>query len=153
MRSSVADFASGLAALSLAGVFHAQSRDLEGVSRLFPRMLILFLTLGGMLLCVQSLLRQRKGTDARQTREPVAVRRVVVISAGAIAYVLLIPLLGFYPASVAYLLGMAMLLGDAGGSTGRKALTAVAFTLVLCLFVWLGFALLLGVPTPEGILF
>ncbi len=152
MRSSVADIASGLAVLAVAGVFHAQSGDLEGVSLLFPRMLIIFMTVGGILVCVQGLLKRRKGEDAPHD-EPVAVGRVVMISAGAIAYVLCIPLLGFYPASVIYLFSMAMVLGDAGGGTRRKALASAAFTVVLCLFVWIGFAMLLGVPTPEGMLF
>lgn len=153
MRSSVADIASGLAVLAVAGVFQAQSGDLEGVSLLFPRMLIIFMTVGGILVCVQGLLKRRKGEDAPQDDEPVAVGRVVMISAGAIAYVLCIPLLGFYPASVIYLFSMAMVLGDAGGGTRRKALASAAFTVVLCLFVWIGFAMLLGVPTPEGMLF
>ncbi len=47
----------------------------------------------------------------------------------------------------------AMVLSDAGGGTRKKAVASAAFTVVLCLFVWIGFAMLLGVPTPEGMLF
>lgn len=153
MRSSVADITSGLAVLAIAGVFHAQSGDLEGVSLLFPRMLVIFMTLGAVLLCVQGMLKRRKGEDAPQDDEPVAVGRVVMISVGAIVYVLCIPLLGFYLASALYLFGMSMVLGDASRGTRRKALASAAFTVVLCLSVWIGFAMLLGVPTPEGMLF
>ncbi len=153
MRSSVADIASGLAVLVMAGVFHAQSGDLEGVSLLFPRMLIIFMALGGIYLCGLGLLKGRKGAEAPQDDEPVAVNRVVMISAGAIAYVAIIPVLGFYLASALYLFGMSMVLSDAGGTTRKKAVASAAFTVVLCLFVWIGFAMLLGVPTPEGMLF
>lgn len=153
MRSSVADITSGLAVLAIAGVFHAQSGDLEGVSLLFPRMLVIFMTLGAVLLCVQGMLKRRKGEDAPQDDEPVAVGRVVMISVGAIVYVLCIPLLGFYPASAAYLFLMAMILGDTSHGTRRKAVASAVFAVVLCLSVWIGFAKLLGVPTPEGMLF
>ncbi|MEG6504591.1 tripartite tricarboxylate transporter TctB family protein [Nitratidesulfovibrio sp. 1201_IL3209] len=153
MRSSVADIASGLAVLVMAGVFHAQSGDLEGVSLLFPRMLVIFMALGGIYLCGLGMLKGRKGGDAPQDDEPVAVGRVGIISAGAIAYVAIIPLLGFYLASALYLFGMSMVLGDASRGTRRKALASAAFTVVLCLSVWIGFAMLLGVPTPEGMLF
>lgn len=153
MRSSVADITSGLAVLVIAGMFHAQTGDLEGVSLLFPRMLIIFMALGGIYLCGLGLLKGRKGEQAPQDDEPVAVSRVVMISAGAIAYVAIIPVLGFYLASVLYLFGMSMVLSDAGGGTRKKAVASAAFTVVLCLFVWIGFALLLGVPTPEGMLF
>ncbi|WP_243838227.1 hypothetical protein [Nitratidesulfovibrio liaohensis] len=70
MRSSVADIASGLAVLVMAGVFHAQSGDLEGVSLLFPRMLIIFMALGGIYLCGLGLLKGRKGGMRRRTTNP-----------------------------------------------------------------------------------
>jgi len=153
MRSSVADIAAGLAVLSVAGVFQAQTGDLEGVSLLFPRILIIFMSLGGVLLCCQGILKRRREEDVPRDAEPVAVKRVVIISAGAIAYVLCIPVIGFYPASVLYLFGMAMVLGNTNKSTRRHALASALFTVVLCVSVWVGFALLLGVPTPEGMLF
>lgn len=153
MRSSVTDIAAGLAVLATAGAFQAQTGDLEGISLLFPKILIIFMTLGGLILCCQGMLKRRKPGDVQQDAEPVAVGRVVIIATGAIAYVLCIPVIGFYPASVIYLFAMAMVLGDASKGTRKHALAAALFTVVLCVSVWVGFALLLGVPTPEGMLF
>lgn len=153
MRSSVSDFAAGAAVLAFAGMFQVQSGDLEGVSLLFPRMLIIFLTLGGLLLCAQGLLKRRRGTDTTGNAEPVAAGRVTGISVASIGYVLLIPVLGFYSASTLFLFTMAVALSNADGSTCRKALAAAVFTVVLCASVWAGFALLLSVPAPEGLLF
>lgn len=150
MRSRTTDIAAGLASLAIAGVFHAQSGELEGVSLLFPRMLIIFLTLGGVYLVIKGILR---GASAAQEAEPVNVRRVATISVGSVIYVLGIPLLGFYPASALFLFAMAMILGDTTTNTARLAMLSAMFTAILCVAVWLGFALMLNVPTPQSILF
>jgi hypothetical protein len=150
MRSRTTDIAAGFAVLGVAGLFHSQSTDLTGVSLLFPRMLIIFMTLGGIFLVISGALKSK---TAKTDDEPVNVQRVVIISIGSILYVLLIPLLGFYPASILFLFGSAMILGDANPNTTRKAAISAAFAAVICLAVWLGFALMLSVPTPQSVLF
>lgn len=152
MRSRTTDIAAGLAVIAVAGMFQAQTGDLEGVSGLFPRMLIIFMTVGGAYLVVKGLLQGRK-TAPDADAEPVNARRVTIISIGSIGYVLVIPLLGFYPASVLFLFSLAMILGDSHRDTARKALASAVFTAILCVAVWLGFALLLHVPTPQSVLF
>lgn len=150
MRSRTTDIAAGLASLAIAGMFQAQSGELEGVSLLFPRMLIIFLTLGGVYLVIKGIMT---GASAPADAEPVNVRRVVTISVGSVVYVLAIPLLGFYPASALFLFAMAMVLGDSTSDTARLAMLSAMFTAILCVAVWLGFALMLNVPTPQSILF
>lgn len=153
MRKSTTDLAAGLFTLVVAGIFHHQSQDLEGISLLFPRMLIIFLTLGGMLCVVFGLLKRGKENDGVADAEPVAVGRVAQIGAGSMGYVAAVPFLGFYPATIVFLFSMGMLLNDANQSTRKTAMAAGLFTVVLCLLVWLGFALLLGVPTPQSVFF
>ena len=157
MRSRTSDIAAGLATLAIAGMFQAQCGDLEGVSLLFPRMLIIFLTLGGVYIFASGLLTRRASADAPPcevpTEEPVAVKRVVTIALGAMVYVGIIPLLGFYPASVLFLFCMAMILSDSSVTTAKKAMASAVFTVVLCVAVWFGFAFLLGVPTPQSMFF
>lgn len=157
MRSRTTDIAAGLATLAIAGLFQAQSGDLEGVSLLFPKMLIIFMTLGGAYIFASGLLTRpanaKDGACETKTEEPVAVKRVVIIALGAIVYVGIIPLLGFYPATVLFLFGMSMILSDSNVTTVKKATASAAFTAVLCIAVWFGFALLLGVPTPQSVLF
>ena len=86
-------------------------------------------------------------------REPVAVKRVVMISVLSIAYALVIPVLGFYSTSILFLFGAAMVLSDTGGLSAKTAVSACMLTAIMCLSVWGGFTLLLHVPTPEGLLF
>jgi len=157
MRSRTSDIAAGLATLAIAGIFQAQSGDLEGVSLLFPRMLIIFMTLGGVFVFASGLLTPRARVDEAPcelpAEEPVAVKRVASIALGSIVYVGIIPLLGFYPASVLFLFGMAMILSDSNVTTAKRALASAIFTVVLCVAVWFGFAFLLGVPTPQSMFF
>lgn len=153
MRKSTADLAAGLFTLAVAGVFHHQSQELEGISLLFPQMLIIFLTLGGLFCVAAGLLKRRSGNDEVTDAEPVAVGRVAQIGAGSIGYVAVVPFLGFYPATIVFLFSMGMLLNDASQSTRKTAMAAGLFTVVLCLLVWLGFAVLLGVPTPQSVFF
>jgi hypothetical protein len=157
MRSRTFDIAAGLATLAVAGIFQAQSGDLEGVSLLFPRMLIIFMTIGGMFIFVSGLLTRRASVNDAPCElppeEPVAAKRVATIALASIVYVGIIPVLGFYPASVLFLFCMAMILSDSNVTTARRALASAIFTVVLCVAVWLGFALLLGVPTPQSMFF
>lgn len=67
------------------------------------------------------------------------MKRVLTIALGAIVYVGVIALLGFYPASVLFLFCMSMILSDSGVTTAKKAMASAVFTAVLCVAVWFGF--------------
>jgi hypothetical protein len=154
MRSSVIDLAAGVFSLLCAAAFYVQIGELEGVGRNYPMGLIGFILLGGLFLLGLGACKRLSGRDAIPAdAEPVAYRRVAVITAASVAYVLLMSLLGFYAASVIFLFGSAMALNDAGWGRQKSVLAACALTVIMCLGVWLGFAKLLRVPTPEGLLF
>jgi hypothetical protein len=153
MRSSVKDVGAGLFALLAAAVFFSQSGDLEGVGLLYPQLIVGFITLGGLYLVGLGLWKWRSGRDRADGDEPVAVGRVAMIAALSLAYILVIPLLGFYAASVAYLFGSAVALNDTGSGLRKAAISACVLTAVMCLAVWAGFSLLLHVPTPKGFFF
>ena len=153
MRSSIADIASGAFVFVVAAIFYYQSGELEGISLLFPQLLIGFMTIGGIYLMAKGFLTQKKGQDRVINDEPVSIKRVVIISLGSIAYALVTPLLGFYPATVAFLFGMGVVLNDATTSTRQSAVKAAILTVIVTFAVWVGFALLLSVPTPQSIFF
>ena len=154
MRSSTADLAGGAFALLFAAAFYVQSGELEGVGRHYPMGLIIFILLGGLCLLAQGMRTRLSGRDSPPANaEAAAYGRVGVIAAASVAYVLLISLLGFYTASVIFLFGSAMALNDAGWGWQKSATAACALTVIMCLAVWLGFAKLLLIPTPEGWLF
>ena len=153
MRSSIADMTAGAFVFLVAAIFYYQSGELEGISFLFPQMLIVFLTLGGIYLMIKGFLTRKRGTDRVINDEPVAIGRVAQISLGAIAYAIATPFLGFYPATIVFLFAMGMILNDAGVSTRKSAIMAATLMVVVTFAVWAGFALLLSVPTPGSIFF
>lgn len=141
------DLAAGLAVLAFAGMFHIQSGELDGVSLLFPRGLIVFLVCGGVYLLVKSFRTQASDTES----EPTNPLRIIIVSISSILYVLFITILGFYPATAAFLFATAMILADADGGWRRRIMASALFSGVMCCFIWLVFARLLSVPTPAGI--
>ena len=152
MRSSTKDISAAVFCLVIVVAFYAQSGELEGISLYFPRMLLVFLTVGSLVLLGMGISKSRK-EQREEDDEPVSWPRVALISAGSIAYVAVIPLLGFYPASILFLFIMAWLLRERSASARKTLIAAALFTAVLCFAVWGGFTWLLNVPTPESILF
>jgi hypothetical protein len=154
MPSGVVDLAAGIFSLLFAAAFYVQISELKGVGRDYPLGLIIFITLGGLYLLIQGIRKRLSGRDTPPAdAEPAAYGRVAIITAASVAYVLLVSLLGFYVASVAFLCASAMVLDDAGWGWKKSALAACMLTVIMCLAVWLGFTKLLYVPTPEGLFF
>jgi len=154
MRSSVIDLAAGVFSLLFAAAFYIQSGELKMLGRDYPLGLIIFIALGGLWLLAQGIHKRWSGRDAAPVdAEPAAYNRVAVITAASVAYVFLIPLLGFYMASVIFLFGSAMALNDAGWGWKKSIMAACALTAIMCFAVWLGFTKLLYVPAPEGLFF
>lgn len=153
MRNSTKDILAAVFCLLCAAIFLAQMEELEGVSLYFPSMLLIFIVVLSLGLLGNALLTLRKEQRQAADEEPVSWPRVGLISAGSIAYVAFIPMLGFYPASALFLLGMAWFLRDKSDARRKTVIAASLFTIVLCLSVWGGFTLLLDVPTPESVFF
>lgn len=159
MRKSISDILAGLGFLGFAAVFWLSGRDLTGISRVFPESLELFLSLGGAALVAGGLRRLRRevasageeAVAACAQEEPVVAWRVALITVSSMAYVLLIPALGFYAASVLFMFGMGWVMAGRGQGL-RGPAKAMGFALFLSLLVYLVFTRALQVPTPEGLL-
>ena len=153
MRSSTADIASGAFVFLAAAIFYYQSGELDGISLLFPQLLMGFMTIGGLYLMLKGFVTKKRDKDFVVNDEPVALKRVAQISLGSIAYAVAIPFLGFYPMTMLFLFGMGMLLNDAAVSTRKSAIMSAMLMVIVTFAVWFGFAVLLSVPTPQSILF
>lgn len=147
MNRRLADLAAGLAVLGFASMFLVQSEELDGMSLIFPRGLIVFLICGGVYLLIKSFRNRASHTDP----EPTNLSRVITIAASSVLYVPLIIFLGFYPATAVFLFATATILADSGGNWRRRIMTSALFSGVMCVSIWLVFAKLLTVPTPAGI--
>jgi len=149
MRKSVSNILAGLGFLGFAAAFWLAGRDLTGISRIFPQSLELFLALGGVVL-VACGLRRLKSEAACAEEEPVVAWRVALITVSSMAYVLLIPPLGFYASSLLFMFGMGWVMAGRGQGL-RGPAKAMGFALLLCVLVYLVFTRALQVPTPEGL--
>ncbi|MDR0828372.1 MAG: tripartite tricarboxylate transporter TctB family protein [Desulfovibrio sp.] len=152
MRKSTSDLVAAVFALALSGLFFLNTGDLEGTGLNYPLLILAFMVLCVLALIFSGLRARQRAEDgeARIDAEPVAVKRVLIISAASLLYAIFIPILGFYAASALFLFGAAMVLNE---SKVRRLKAACLLTAIMCLAVWAAFAKLLGVPTPEGLFY
>ncbi|MDR1856202.1 MAG: tripartite tricarboxylate transporter permease [Desulfovibrio sp.] len=144
--------AGGFCLLSLLA-FMPQLEALEGAGKSYPMLLLGFIGLCGVALLglgILTRIKAKAGNLVLAEEEDVAMRRVLTVAGLSLAYIALIPILGFYPASAIFLFGSAIILNDTETSAVKAALILTA---VMCFCVWGGFDKLLRVPTPVGILF
>lgn len=125
-------------ALGLAAAWRAPAYS--GATGTYP------MVLGGAMAALGLLIALRAALQGRTDKRPlVGNGRHVAISVAAIAaYIALIPLLGFYPASVVAALILPVTLGF------RRPLYTILTALVFMVTIWLIFAVLLEKPLPGG---
>ena len=146
MRKSTADVLAGVAFLAVALAFWVQLDAEEGISRIFPLSLIVFITLGG-------LWRRTREKDGNSPTGGTSWKRVGSIAVLSVLYGLGIPTLVFFAATGTFLFAAFLALNSRQESLGRKALRALLFAALFSLSIWVGFVKLLNVPTPAGLLF
>ncbi|MBI3003115.1 MAG: tripartite tricarboxylate transporter TctB family protein [candidate division NC10 bacterium] len=151
------DGVAGLLLLAISGVLAVQSRHIPRSPFLplgadfFPRILLILLAAGGLLLLVQDLLRHRK----RPAPESLARFRDVPPSvpttfAAFAAYIFLMPTLGFFLATLAFVAVAQVLLGPyRPRDLPRIALLAIGTATA----TYLIFERYLHVLLPRGVLF
>ncbi len=150
MYQHTKDILAGISFLLFALLFGSQLGNLEGVSLYFPQSIIILMAIGGVYLVIKGLLTRHKKV---RDNEMLAIGRVVVISVMSIVYVLLIPIFGFFVASIAFLFLASLVYRERDIPFAKSCVVAVLFTSIFSFLVWFGFQFLLGVPTPEGMFF
>lgn len=154
MLKSTADIGSGLGFLAIAAAFGFQYADLdaEGPSRIFPEILIAIITWGGFYYLGKGLLERRKECPGGECPEGEDWRNIWWVSFTAILYAIGIPTLGYWWSTGVFLgvtyLGLVYKTGDIRKAIIRSIIFGAGFSFL----VWVGFVKLMGVPTPEGVL-
>jgi putative tricarboxylic transport membrane protein len=148
------DFAAGLLGVTLAIVYYAMATGIQN-SQLadevgpagLPKIYAVFLGGFSALLMVRALLRPAAvGGKTRPVGEELfALRRALGILAIGVAYVVLVPWLG-YPLAIALVIAVASLYGG-----GQISLRLAAIAALGALGLWFVFVFLLHIGQPAGI--
>ncbi len=126
-----------LAVASAAGVW-----TLEGGARNFPITMAGLLGVGAVILMARSLAGNPSKAEAEDT--PVAYGRLLIVAAITVGFVLVMPWIGFYPATFLYLAGLYCWL------TAMRTVSALGLAVALTVAIYLLFGLFLAVPTPGS---
>lgn len=145
------DCLAGIGFFAFAAVFCVQFDDFEGVSRIFPESLTAILGFGGLYFMLKGIWRRFRGRPG-EAGDPVAWRRVALVTGLSCIYALAIPMLGFLASTMVFIFIATMVLGQKDAGWARLARTAAIFAVGFGLAVWAAFTQLLNVPTPTGLL-
>ena len=129
--------------------FYAMTLDLPPEAQIYPLSLLAGLALLNTLFLAQKLLalgREGLGNDLPRVFDGFMSRQFFVVLACCVGYLVLMHLVGFYAAGVAYLVGVMLFL--------RVPRLHIGLTVgVMALLIYVVFTLFLKVPLPRGILF
>lgn len=144
------DCLAGIGFFAFAAVFVVQFEDFEGVSRIFPESLTTLLGFGGLWFLLKGIWRRFRGAPGAKA-DPVAWRKVALITGLAFIYALAIPLLGFLSSTMSFIFCATMIIGQRHAGWAHLARTAAIFAAGFGVAVWAAFTQLLNVPTPVGL--
>ncbi|MDK2784689.1 MAG: putative tricarboxylic transport rane protein [Bacillota bacterium] len=116
----------------------------------FPKLLLVTLIFLATLLFAQSLRRQRESVHAGEKSEKVSARNFVppaITFLGCVAFVALVPVLGYFTSGVLFSAAMMFYLG------ARRMRTFLISIAGVMLFIYILFIMQLRVPVPHGLLF
>lgn len=133
-------FLTGLIALILA-------KDMPGRASLFPRFVSVLFMILGVAMILSGSQKIRKAIESKKM--PLSIKGFKgpgMVLLMLIAYILIMPLIGFYLTTPFMLVGYMRLLGI------KSWKTIVIVAVVVLLFIFCLFTLGLGIPLPEGIL-
>jgi putative tricarboxylic transport membrane protein len=150
------DFYVAIFLLVFCGLAYGVSYPYPHASAYFPHIIILLLAIMSGALLGKSILEGRKekiaadrttGVKGPSSWKKEGARKVILMLAVFILYLLVMSSVGFYLTTFIYLPVMIWLLGV------RKIKVVVLSTFFVLIFIYLVFSAFLKVPIPEGILF
>lgn len=132
-------------------IFYFQTIQFNYPSNVFPYIVIGCMLICSIIILVQTFMKQEhtntKSTTEKSYRKPfiIVIFSVIVISS--------IQWIGFYVVSFISIFLFTVFLYHKGDAMRNKILKSGTFSLLITLFVYMMFGLILGVKTPQGILF
>lgn len=152
MSKQLQDIFSGIIFLIISIVFYIQHDGLNGVSLIFPSVLIGIIFIGGWYFFLHGLiLFSKKNIQNKNEEDEIFLwGRVIFIIISATILIFLIELLGFYTSSFLFIF-CTFFLFSSTNSIRKKIIHTFFFSICLIGFIWCLFHVILKVPTPTGL--
>lgn len=144
----------GIAGILVGVVMLFSISDLPDLSAMFPNVVAwALIAIGAVEIVRHYIVGRRADKELPEAAEDDAVdgasgqvKPVLIFLVATIAYVTLIPVIGFYVMTIVFLVGLMVALGI------RKLWVFLGVPVALTAIIYLTFTLQLNVPLPEGIL-
>jgi putative tricarboxylic transport membrane protein len=147
-----AEVVSSVVILGICGYFWAVARDFERLGRLFPRVIIIILTVLALFLLGSALLNREKNEKKVFGDAGVKYLNILLCIVLFTAWAVFIHLLGFVVTSVVFF-SIITILFDTKKRTFAQYLLRIVTVAVTVGVFYLFFALIMLVPFPRGVLF
>ena len=136
----------GLCLMAFSAYFFAESRKFPAGSAQWPAFVLGGFFLLAMILFVQGVIKTTKNISEKGVSKS-AVAKAHIAFAIIAAYVILIAVIGFYPATAVFCPAIMLYYGL------RKIKILLLVTVIQALFIYLIFEVQLKIPLPSGIIF
>lgn len=152
MLKSTSDIWSGLGFLGISGAFYLQHEGEDGVSAMFPNVLMVLIALGGLYYLIRGLRERTQECPHGECPEGEHWGNIWWVSIMAIIYAAAIPFIGYWCSTGLFLAITYIGLVFRKNGLRKSLLIGIAFGGGFSFLVWVGFVKLMSVPTPEGVL-
>ena len=141
-KTRVQDLVIGLLTIALGVFMWAQTPGFTLESKQFCRFVLALFILMGVLLCVLSLINAKKpaGKEVKigEFKNPLLMYAIIIV------YVLLMPVIGFFPATLLFMPAAMIYMGY------KRPIPIICVTAGMNIFIWVLFVYSLKVSLPQG---
>ncbi|KMJ55083.1 hypothetical protein AB685_29125 [Bacillus sp. LL01] len=144
--------------LGISALFFVNTRSLIAPADIFPKVVILIFSMLGLFLLIKALFLKSlyhesdEDNDGLEDEGEINQKRRWISMGSILAYVLLMPIVGFYITSGIFLLLMSIFLIGKKPTVKGSIMPVIMSTSVMCI-LYFTFSFFLRVPVPSGILF
>lgn len=149
-KEKVKDLILSVLILIISFVFYLQTKTLTPPADIFPKVVIMILSVLGTILLIKTLFIRKNDNDEEMQDEINQKKKWISITS-LIGYVILMPILGFYTTSVIFLISLSLYLAGEKVTIKRILKSMIVSLSVVCI-LYIGFSLFLKIPVPSGFL-
>ncbi|GGC83630.1 membrane protein [Thalassobacillus devorans] len=148
----VKDILVALIILGVSFLFYINTKTITPPADIFPKVVIIIFSGLGTLLLLKAIFYKKHGQEeesGEEDPEKINAKRRWISITSIIAYIFLVPLLGFFVTSAIFLTGISIYLNDEKFSI-KSLVKPLAISVVIMVVLYGTFSVFLKVPIPSG---